>query len=765
MTNRPFPIGLLAVRRAKFALLVLLIAGLAAAAVFSFQFNMGYDAVQMLYYGRLIGQRGFVPYRDIFEFNLPGGMLAFTAIDALIDYSNRFLLRYFDLVYLTAISLATWRWLRPLGRSVASGAVALFGVAYLLGGPVLNMQREYIFLLPVVMAVAVSTSTAPIPDTRRAFFVGLLCGLATTIKPHAAIGLLPILVYHYFAIVERQGGHRPSIAQCARILFFYALGGLIPVAAALAYLVLSGGFSAWLAIVTNYWPLYSTLTDQMDALTGAERASYIVGNLLGLGGRLPWLIPVAVGAVTALRPGALSPRGRRRVWLMLALLACYIAYPAITGQFYPQHWLPMIYFIMAASALCFLPAKRPTHWLAEAAPLVALILALGLTWGALAGGAGQIVDYFVFNRPPPPNDGDRGAEIADYLESHLQPGDTVQPIDQVGYALHGMLLARAEPATRFQADAEFYIEPSLPYVQDLRAEFISALRRHPPRFIIDVVARSSIQTEHTVTPFAELDQLLRDDYDLAYLGHGFLIYEHVSGARPGLVIYPTELSGATAQDLAAFKDDLTAFSLGKPAANPQALGHRLDALVAAHDHIFLENLGDEAQSGAALESWLTENTIRVSEQQYVSTRVIEYLSPRVGCPPAADTAFQFGREIRVSEAGAGLVKVGGDSYGCVTLTMASLQPLARPYVISVHILDGAGRIAAQYDSQPRGNLYPTTSWTPGQPVTDRFAILLPQAMPPGDYAARLFIYDAETHANLLLGDGSASALIGSISIP
>ena len=57
--------------------------------------------------------------------------------------------------------------------------------------------------------------------------------------------------------------------------------------------------------------------------------------------------------------------------------------------------------------------------------------------------------YTVANQGPP-------AEIAKYLKDHLEPGDTVQPMDWTGAKiLKGMLIARAKVATSFVYDFHF----------------------------------------------------------------------------------------------------------------------------------------------------------------------------------------------------------------------------------------------------------------------------------------------------------------------
>jgi 4-amino-4-deoxy-L-arabinose transferase-like glycosyltransferase len=88
------------------------------------------------------------------------------------------------------------------------------------------------------------------------------------------------------------------------------------------------------------------------------------------------------------------------------------------------------------------------------------------------------------------------------------------------------------------------------------------------------------------------------------------------------------------------------------------------------------------------------------------------------------------------------------------------------YTAFVHVVDAAGTIVAQFDSQPRGGQYPTSIWTPGESVED------PQdlAVTPGTYQVFVGLYQWDTGARLpLLVNGQAAPedqlLLGTVQIP
>jgi 4-amino-4-deoxy-L-arabinose transferase-like glycosyltransferase len=79
----------------------------------------------------------------------------------------------------------------------------------------------------------------------------------------------------------------------------------------------------------------------------------------------------------------------------------------------------------------------------------------------------------------------------------------------------------------------------------------------------------------------------------------------------------------------------------------------------------------------------------------------------------------------------------------VTLTWNSLEPVPRPWTVFVHLVDGAGAIVAESNSQPRGGALPFPLWTPGDWVADTHALPLPADLPPGRYELRVGLYRPE----------------------
>jgi len=75
----------------------------------------------------------------------------------------------------------------------------------------------------------------------------------------------------------------------------------------------------------------------------------------------------------------------------------------------------------------------------------------------------------------------------------------------------------------------------------------------------------------------------------------------------------------------------------------------------------------------------------------------------------------------------------------LTLYWRALDDVRFEYTRFVHLLDATGAIAAQADSAPAGDSYPTGQWVAGEVVADTITFDL-SALPPGDYTLATGFY-------------------------
>jgi hypothetical protein len=363
----------------------------------------------------------------------------------------------------------------------------------------------------------------PITIYFRGLLIGTLFGLAVIIKPHLAIGL-PVLLF--FAWHQEIEGEDAKTAARYSTTFWLGLssffGLAIPILGVMAWLWQQGALSYLWEMTWSYLPLHLNLTRTHRTISGMARLKYLAESYQALGGRSLWLIPAGLGGFIAGFEARLRPEQRRQVLLLGSLAILYSFYPVLTGQFFLYHWMPFQYFIVLFAALTLV--KLPAidfSWPRRLYP----IGILGLTLLLVLSVSPEFFQQLKGNPPSPPKDG-RVDEIANFLVSHLAPGDTVQPLDWTGGAVHAMLLARVPVATPFIYDYHFYHHISTPYIQKLRQKFLQEFERTQPRFVIDIQTHKPwVSGPDTSREFPALENILTSEYSISSRGEGYLIYE------------------------------------------------------------------------------------------------------------------------------------------------------------------------------------------------------------------------------------------------
>ena len=319
-------------------LLILLAAFLIVQAAFSLQWPIAHDEAPLFYEAFLMRSEGRIPYRDIFDFQMPGSYIAYYLLGNLSGF-NAFRIRILDILLLAALIFITYRFMRRFGKTPALAAGILFGLKYLQGGPSISLQREYLLLIFLALSLLVGMRDSLTP--RHRLSLGILFGLAAVIKPHAALGLLPFLLFDIADILQRR--KLTLLKAAATSILPAAIGFTIPIAIVIAWLAFNHALTPFLNIASNYWPLYSQINGQMEITPQAERISFFLNQVWRLGGSGLWLIPAIIGVYL---------HQNKQTCLLASLALCYAIYPALSGQFFPYHYIPFIYFIILLASLC-----------------------------------------------------------------------------------------------------------------------------------------------------------------------------------------------------------------------------------------------------------------------------------------------------------------------------------------------------------------------------------------------------------------------------
>lgn len=488
-------------RRASHIILFLLAAFLITQAAFSLQWPIAHDEAPLFYEAFLMQSEGRIPYRDIFDFQMPGSYLAYYLLGILSGFGP-FRIRILDLLILAALILITFYAMRRFGKTPALAAGILFGLKYLQGGPSLSLQREYLLLVCIALSLLIGMRDSLTPKHRLS--LGILFGLSAVIKPHAALGLLPFLLFDIVDIRQHPNMSLPKAAWTS--VLPAAIGFAIPVSLIIVWLALNNALTPFLTIALNYWPLYSQINGQMDVTSTAERTSFLLNQIWRLGGNGLWLIPAAFGIYL---------NRNRQTYLLASLAICYAIYPALSGQFFPYHYIPFIYIIILLASLTFSP--QPSAFSLQIFALILLLFLIRPSTTFLR----QIQGHPIATSTA------RAEEISRFLENNLEAGETVQPLDWTGGTLLAMLETRTPIATPYVFDFYFYHHVSNPYIQSLRADFIHQLQSASPRYIVEVTAidKPWVSGEDTTREFPELRAFLNENYSVTMDRSDYIIYE------------------------------------------------------------------------------------------------------------------------------------------------------------------------------------------------------------------------------------------------
>lgn len=518
--DRRYPLPLRALLAALAGVLCLLVP---AYHTLLLQWPMLREAHYLHYIGFLLNEFSLAPYRDVLETSWFGTFLFHMAVGKVFGYSATGF-RWADILLSLALLGITWSIMRHLHRLLAWVAGPSAILAYLHFGPANTLQRDYLILLPLATALWLAVATRP-GTLARAALVGACLAAAATIKPHALIGM-PVI----FTLLYRLApAHERSVG---RLLAACTAGGSLLFGAGLAWLALRGGLGAFVDMSLHYLPLYQDLNGAHEMTTPAQR----LANTLHWWKIFTWGWPTVIVAGLAWCIVNTRPASRERdlAFALAALALCYNLYPLLAGKFWDYHWIPYTYFAVLAACTLLLPPATGTRGRQLLAALACLyfiktMLSLYFPWNGLIHQAQRYPDITV--------DTSYDREIAGFIRRHLQPGDTIQVIDQGGPTTQYLLLAEARLATRYVGSFLFLHHIDQPYVQAAQRDFIAQLERQPPRLFMVMTDFTRPSGPGTMTAIPGLQAFLETHYEPLWETPAFRFWQRREG-QPGT--RPTE---------------------------------------------------------------------------------------------------------------------------------------------------------------------------------------------------------------------------------
>jgi len=467
-----------------------------------------HDAPLMHYVAWVIMQGG-VPYRDIFDMNLPGVYLVHAAVIGLLGGGD-LAWRLFDLGWLAATGALLWAYARPLGAGPATAGALLWALYHLSGGAWRAGQRDFLlclFLLAGGYGVARSIERGGALGPLA--WGGLALGIGMTVKPHAGAFWLGA------AVLAGWGAWRGSRSPVAAAGIVVA-AGLVAPALVVGWLGWRGGLGPFVEVFGDYVvPLYSHVGRVLPwqpfgwyrfgwALWGLLAMLALIGLTTRAPGAEARKAVAALGAVSGALHFLLQGKGWEYQLYPLAVFLCALAPFALRGP-----------GLSNRARGAFPPMPTGFAGLRRAASLALLAAAVTVLG---AKGVDALDEPWIA----------RKASLVSALTRDLAPrvpaGATVQVMDVTEGGVHSLWRLRLRQPTRFIYDFHFFHDTGDPRIAALREEFTAALAARPPAAIAVLRDTWNRAGYERLADWPALAGLLARSYSLAVDGDGYRIY-------------------------------------------------------------------------------------------------------------------------------------------------------------------------------------------------------------------------------------------------
>ncbi|NUM55048.1 MAG: hypothetical protein HUU46_15490 [Candidatus Hydrogenedentes bacterium] len=484
------------------------------------------DTPMFTYSGFLMDEYGMAPMRDFFTYNMPGTHVLFRWLYHFFG-SGVLGMRLADTTLLAIVLGCFALVLRPFGWRVAWAGAVLFGIVHVTLGMHCYLQRDFIGLIPLQLAVLSATMWFGRRPRARWVATGFFVGALALVKPHLMIGGL--VLYAYLVLRANDGGasaKRYWTWRAIAIAGWCWLGGLVPVLWMAAYLAYYGQLVEFIKVLIDYFPMHADISGDNTVFEPGGKIPYLLSHLFAAKAwdNVHFALGAGSGIALFLSSPTLAPELKKYGSLLAALGIAYLLYPAIGARFYDHHYYPFLLLSTVWAAFCMY------RWSADT-PLRVRAFSLGISIYVVAGML--YVNYNELLQPPSRSTGYyRTQRIAAWLQPRVQSGDTVQPIEWAyGGISHALLLTKSKLATHTLWGEVLFHHVSHPFVQELRQDFMDQLKSSRPRFVIrSKTAFDYVRGDDCTEKFPEFDAYLAENYFVALETKDFVIWE--SNASP-----------------------------------------------------------------------------------------------------------------------------------------------------------------------------------------------------------------------------------------
>lgn len=496
----------------------------------SLSWRMVHDLPILHVVGWLIS-KGRVPYRDLFEMNLPGTWIIHVGGQWLFG-ADTIGVRLTDLSWLALTLTAAYVCMRCFGLGM--GSALLLGTVYLMGGPMDALQRDWLMVGPLLFALAGARWHAH-PRMRIVQWSvgGLGLGWAMLIKPQALL-LTPLLlgaILWEWQLTRKTAHsqhtelpHATTLNSLVWALVVWLLAQLLPLLMAGLALFRWGALSDFVTLWTQYLgPLYACLDGDGMELEGGLGV-YLSSTQLLLQSiwhpsRMVLFGCAGLGSFMLWRSTQEAPQLRIRLGLLMLFVGYGLLHVVIGVKHWWYHWWPAYAGLLLLSTGLLLPGQ----W-------------AGLRWSLFGLYASAVLGIALLERPQE-SKMQTLLEPVDVLVSTLRPqlqaGDRVQVLDTVGGGQHAAFLLGLEPATSFLYDFHFFHHREAPFIQALQQRLMRELEQQPPRWVLMWrTSWSHRQYETDLALFPALQTWLTAHYTQKAEHPAWIVYERHDRTTP-----------------------------------------------------------------------------------------------------------------------------------------------------------------------------------------------------------------------------------------
>jgi hypothetical protein len=428
-----------------------LLAGATCYIAFTIHWQWMWDT-SVMHYIVLSLQHGKVPYRDIYDINMPGSYL--TERWALAVFGSSDLgWRLYEYSLLSAMTAAMMVIARPWDWLAGLFAGVLFAVQLGSYGPYQAAERDEVMTVLIFIGIAFLFTAVRRQIPWLALVFGLSTGIAILIKPTVFPFALLLLAFVFFAAKHRGLPPTPYL--------LYGVGGLaIALAILLSFILPHHALSSFLFILSKLVPYYSGLAHPTFGvlLRRSLPAAFLV------------YLPLALLlAFTHARRAA-----NWEIWTIRAGILFGGASYFVQGKGYDYHRIAFVCFGLLWAGLEFTQALKDPGWRR-------VVGVLGLAFGAL------FMVPFNARKIRMQHETNQAAFILKADLEQLggpQLQGRVQCFDMVGGCLSALYRLGLVQSTGFDGDTQFFGPDDGKVVPYYRTMLLNQLRAAPPAVII-----------------------------------------------------------------------------------------------------------------------------------------------------------------------------------------------------------------------------------------------------------------------------------------